>query len=195
MSFLQALSDAATHCDDERMRYYGVVAGVVTTLDDAGLGRVKARLRGMDAGTETDWLAPLWPGGIEGIPHKSDPIMVLFEDGNENKGAFLWFPSSKTNNRPNEAVVLGNTFAAMYNGLVAKFNTLLANYQQLYVFVQGHTHASFGTVSADLLEAVIGAGAHNTDTDVGKAQKHDGSVVAGSNGNAKALSGRVKVGI
>lgn len=196
MNLINAISGAASHADEERMRYYGIVAGTVTDVNDsAGLGRVKARLRGMEDNSETGWLVPLWPGGIEGVPHKNDPVMVLFEDGDENRGCYLWFAGSKTQNRPNENLVLGLTFAGLYNDLAAKFNTLQSNYQAFYAFVQGHVHASLGTVSASLLEATIGATAHNTGDNVGKMQKADGSVVAASSSSAKALSGRVKVGV
>lgn len=195
-SFVQALAGASEQGDSDRYRYFGCVVGVITNAnDDAGLCRVKARLRGMPDGSETDWLSPLFPGGIEGEPLKDENVFVFFEDGNENKGAYLWFPSSRTNGRPNEAMVLGFAFAAMYNEMAAKLNQLLVHF-----FAHGHTESGAVTgapamagTGAPLSPATIGA--------IGKIQKADGSVVAAAatvletGSNTKALSGRTRVGI
>ncbi len=196
MSLLEALASAADQGNDERLRYFGIVHGVITDVDDdADLGRVKARLKGMPDNSETDWLVPGWPGGIEGIPHKNDQCVVFFEDGNENKGWYLWFPSSKTQKRPNEALVLGLTFAAMYNDLVAKVN-------QLIVHFFAHGHAETGATTGAPVTATTGTPlSPATIAAAGKMQKADGSTVSAqatvitAGDDQKALSGRVKVGV
>jgi len=190
MNLVEALSQAASHADPERMRYYGIVAGTVTDASDsASLGRVKARLRGMEDNSETGWLVPLWPGGIEAAPLKDDPVMVLFEDGDENRGCYLCFAGSKTKNRPNENMVLGLTFAGMYNDLVTQFNQLRSD-------MANHVHPS-GTLLDGLGNVCTGATAlkATTATAAGKMQKADGASVSAAAGDKKALSGRVKVGI
>lgn len=185
MNFVEALSSAATQGNEERFRYYGAVAGVVTDANDSdGLCRVKARLKGMHDNTETGWLTPLFPGGIEGVPHKSDPVMVFFEDGNENRGAYLWWPASKTNDRPNEWLVLGLTFAAMYNHLVSLVNELRTAHN-----THKHTGVFVGAGTSAVPDVTVATAA------AGKMQKADGSEVSASSSSAKALSGRVKVGI
>ncbi len=198
MNFAKALADVSEHHAEERDRYYGIVAGVVTNAkDDAGLGRVKARLRGMDENAETDWLAPAWPGGIEGIPHKSDPVLVFFEDGNENKGAYLWFPSSKTNDRPSEAMVLGLTFASMYNDLVERYNALRLSVWTTTSGLRDLYNAHIHPVTAAPGNSGVTTSIWAADDPgaASKMQKADGSTVTSASGSKKALSGRVKVGI
>lgn len=196
MNLIAALAETVRPGDAADHRFFGNVSGVVTDVGTGdNLGRVKARVRGMADNVETGWLSPLWPGGVEGIPHKKDPVLVLFEDGDENRGYYLWFPSSKTSDRPSEAMVLGFAFAAMYNDLAAKLNQLITHF-----FAHGHPETGVNTgapamaaTGVALVPSSIGA--------AGKIQKADGSTVAAAGtviaagADTKALSGRVKVGI
>lgn len=195
MNLIDTLSGAIRSPDDQEGRFYGFVAGTVTEVesptDNAKLGRVKARLRGMEDNAQTGWLVPFWIGGIEGTPHKGDPVMVGFEDGDVNRGFYGWHPSSKTKDRPQEWMVLGLTFAAMYNNLVTLANQIKSQYN-------GHTH-TYVLLGVDTLTTapVTGVGVPRlvTAADGGKMQKASGEAVADSSGDKKALSGRVKVGI
>lgn len=191
MNLIDALSRVTRSPDDADGRYFGCLTGVVTDIGSGdNLGRVKARLRGMPDNAESGWLSPLWPGGIEGIPHKNDPVFVTFEDGDEHRGFYLWFPSSRTQERPSEAMVLGSTFASLFNLLVTQFN-------QLRTDMAGHTHAIPSlTCSAPGTTTASTTGARTTTaTACYKCQTHEGVTVANATADQKALSGRVKVGI
>lgn len=189
-----SLARGQRSADDRDGRIYGVQFGKVTSNSDGrGLMRVKARMEVMDDGQETDWLIPAFMGGMESIPEVNDLVMVWFKDGDPNRGVYACFPSSKTQGRPTEAMVLGATMVGLYNDLVAKLNLLQSHYQAFYTFVQGHVHASFGTVSASLVEAIIGPTSHNTSTDAAKGKASDGSTPAAISDSRIVLSKRGKV--
>lgn len=197
MSLLNALANATMPEDEADGRIYGWLAGTVTdaeAVDGKKTCRVKARVGKQGDNESTDWLVPLLPGGVESVPNNGDKVAVFFMDGDPNRGAYVYLPDSRTQNRPTDWMVLGSVFASMYNDLATKFNTLLACYQAFYGFVQGHTHASFGTPSVSLLEATI-VTAHDFDSATGKMQNANGSTVGASSLDAKALSGRARVGI
>jgi len=179
--------------DDQRDgRVYGAIEGKVTDISDSDIGtRVKARLAGMDANLQTDWLDAGMPGSIEATPSVGDAVIVMFVEGDPHRGFYFCHPISTSKGRPTQAAVLGTQFVGLYNDLITKFNTLQANYQALYGFVQGHVHVSFGTVSASLIEAVIGALAHNNGTNCGRGQDKDGAAVSPSSSDAIVLSGKV----
>ncbi len=196
MGLAEALSSVVRSPDDKEHRYYGFIAGTVTEVesstDNAKLGRVKARLRGMEDNAQSGWLVPFWVGGLEGTPHKGDPVMVGFEDGDVNRGFYGWHPSSKTKDRPQEWLVLGLTFAAMYNGLVTVVNELKSKFnahKHDYNPGPSATIATSAPVNPTTVPYLV------TSSDGGKIQKASGEPVAGSSGDKKALSGRVKVGI
>lgn len=193
MSLLDAMARATRSHDDAMGADYGFHSGIVTNIDDPkSLGRIKAR-HGAMVDADSDWLMPVWPGAIEGVPRAGDPVIVGFLDGNPNRGFYLTTATTKSEKRPTEPQVLGLALVAMYNDLAAKFNALQANYQAMYTFTQGHVHAAFATPSASLLEAVIGATAHNTGVDTGKGQTSSKETVGASASTAVVLSGEAKV--
>jgi hypothetical protein len=189
------MSDYNYKSEDAREgRYYGFLSGVVTNISDPQkLGRVKARLQGQGDNDESDWLVPMWPGSMEALPFKDDPVMVGFVDGDPNKGFWAWHPHTSTKNRPTEAMVLGTTLTAMYNDLAAKFNDLQQHYQAFYLVVQTHGHAALGSASVALLAATIDPTCKDTGTATGKGKDPDGAVVAAKSGDQTVLSKNLKL--
>lgn len=196
MNLIDALSRVTRSPDDADGRYFGCLTGVVTDIGTGdNLGRVKARLRGMPDNAESGWLSPQWPGAIEGIPHKNDPILVTFEDGDEHRGFFTCFVTSRTQGRPNEPLVLGTAFASLFNLLVSQFNQLRTDFNTLAGSLAGHTHTGVTTGPGSTGAAVGITPGSTSATACYKCQTHEGVTVANATADQKALSGRAKVGI
>src|SRR5688572_28256733 len=112
MSGIEDLFDTAeetTQSQDQREgRFYGILDGVVTEVETSSpaLGRIKARFGVMTNQEQSDWLDPVWPGGMECLPNKDDPVWVMFVDGDPNRGIWAWHPTTKTTGRATEAAVL-----------------------------------------------------------------------------------------
>lgn len=183
MSLSDAFMAAPRRTDEQREgRYYGFLSGVVTDISDPQkLGRVKARLQGMGDSDQSDWLVPMWPGSMEAIPFKDDPVMVGFVDGDPNKGFWSWHPHSSTKNRPTEAMVLGTTLVGVINNLVTQFNQLLTDYQ-------AHTHLFTGPSGPVGIPTAI-----STATNGGKGKDADGAPVSAKSGDQTVLSKNLKL--
>lgn len=178
----------------EHGRFPYLIEGKITNIsDDQGLGRVKVKIRGMDDDAETDWLYPAWPGSIEAVPNKGEQVIVQFIEGDSAHGCYWWFPVKNTQGRPTEAMVLGSSLVAMYNDMASKLNSLLSHYQAFYVAVQGHMHASFGTVSASLIPATIDATCKDTSAATGLGKASDGSTVGSKSTSEVVLSGKSRL--
>jgi phage baseplate assembly protein V len=72
---------------DHVSRFYGVVVGVVTNIDDQpGLGRVKVTFPWLSDDNESDWVRVVAPmagkdRGIYFLPEVDDEVLVAFEHG------------------------------------------------------------------------------------------------------------------
>lgn len=179
---LQTLAESIRTPDEAEGRIYGFLGGKVTDVTDPkGLGRVRARIGAQQAGESSDWLVPLWPGGMEGIPYVGDKITVGFYDGDINRGFYLVSPTSKTLLRPVEHMLLGDTFAGLFNFLVTRFNSLQNDYS-------GHTHpgGSIGTGTT------LGP-SDDTSGQAAAALNADGSAVRNIQNDTAALSSTQKV--
>lgn len=182
-------------------RYYGILDGIVTDVesDSPALGRIKAdigqRMRDDSGATvlqTTDWLEPWWPGGMECLPNVGDPVWVTFVDGDPNRGVWAWHPTTKTNERPTEAAVLGSKHIGMFNFLVTQFNQLRADFNTLAGQTAGHTHTGV-TVGMGTTGAAAITKSSTTATDAQKGKAADGSVVDNVSTSEIVLSGKVKL--
>ncbi len=184
MSLAEALASATRSESAAEGRYWGFLSGVVTdTKDPKNLGRVKARLLGMDfsARTTTDWLIPAWPGGFEGIPRVDEKLIVGFLDGDPNRGFYMWHPDTATKKRATDAAVLGTSLVKMFNNLVTQFNQLRLDHNT-------HVHATAAT-GPPVVPTVL-----TTATAAQQAKNAAGSTVSASTSAEIVLSGRAKVG-
>lgn len=188
----EALTQGTTTQDEAHGRSYGWIAGVVTDIDTK-LFRVKARLGKQGDNESTEWLAPLGMGSIESLPEVGDPVGVIFEDGDVNRGAYFYFPQSNTDGRPAQPIPLGTPLVGIINDMSTKLSNLISHYQAFYTAVQGHAHASFGTASVQLLPATIDPTCKDTSSGTGKGKASDGSVVASSASDAVVLAKRSRV--
>lgn len=175
---LEAFAGAIASEDESEGRIYGFLYGVVKDIGDPkGLGRIRARIGAQGDTDVSDWLLPLWPGAMESVPRVGDSIVVCFIDGNPNRGMYACHATTNMQGRATDYMLLGSTFARLYNDLVAKFNTLKSTFNT-------HNHgASSGNppVTTD------------TDPDAAKALAADGSQPSALASNAKVLSGEAKV--
>lgn len=189
----------------ERGRFPYFIEGKITNVnDDAGLGRIKCRLKGMEDSDETDWLAPAWPGSIEAVPNVDELVWVQFIEGDPAHGLYLWFPTKNTQHRPVEAMMLGTMFVGMFNFLVTQFNQLKSDFSN-----HGHSPGTFTSatgglvtgvssaakaVAASLVPGAVGSGSSaTTAVDANKGKASDGSVVADKSSSEVVLSGKAKV--
>lgn len=183
------------------------VDGVVTNCtDDAGLGRIKARWGAMKAEEESDWLRPIWPGYMEGVPAVDEPVVIWFLNGDTAAGVYAWFPKSTTKERATEMMLFGTTFCGLYNDLATKFNELKSKFNdavgelnQLRDDFDDHQHdvkysttvipsgggtadPQIGTGSlsgqSEKPTASTADGVEDGDADVGKAKDANGSEVS-----------------
>ncbi len=198
MDLLEALAGGVLPpgAGDGRLPY--LVYGIVTdTKDPQGLGRVKARIGSQQDSESTDWLDPAWAGSTEGIPVEREPCFVAFVAGDPHRGVYWWHPTSKTRGRAQDFMLLGTTFAGLYNDLVAKFNNLLAQHNALASAFDGHTHQvpyNAGTTPATATAAVPTAShASDSDANAGQIKAADGSIPNQNASTTIALSGRAKV--
>lgn len=155
-------------------RYFGAVSGTITdTNDSSGLYMVKASFGGQQDTDESYWLIPAFPASIESKPLRGDPCVVMFIDGDPNRGMYFYHPKSTTKNRPNEAMALGTTLAGVVNQVQADLKTLVVAYN-------GQTYSNGGhpatvTITSD------------------QSLASDGSAVPKKSGSNKVLSGLIKV--
>ena len=196
MDLLEAI-DAGTQKPDEREgRIYGFQYGVVKDVDTAAptWGRIKARFGAQKDNETTHWIDPMWPGGIEGLPRIGDPVFIAFVDGDINRGLYVWHPSSRTQNRATDYMLLATTFAGMYNDLVAKFNNLKSAFNTFITGYNGHTHAYLPGPGASTPTAVpLNPGSSDADANAGSILAADGSQPAATASNTVCLSSRAKV--
>lgn len=176
----------------EQGRFPYFIEGKITNInDDAGLGRVKVRLKGMEDGDETDWLAPAWPGSIEAVPNVDELVWVQFIEGDPAHGLYLWFPTKNTRNRPVEAMVLGSTAWGMLNFMVTQLNQLRTDHNTFVTTIynlHNHPTAAIGPVS---VPSVVGTS--TTAVAVNKGKAADGSVVADKSTSEIVLSGKARL--
>lgn len=182
----------------EAGRFPYFIEGKITNIgDEQGIGRVRARLKGMDDGDETEWLSPAWPGSIEAVPNVGELVWVQFVEGDPARGLYLWFPSKNTNNRPTEAMVLGKTAWGMLNFFVTQFNQLRTDFNSFASTFSGHTHTFSATVVAGAVSgttAVPNATQPSTTAQpANKGKAADGSEVADKSTSEIVLSGKTKV--
>lgn len=196
MNLREAYEDLNRTQDARDGRVWGFVTGKVTDVEDpAGtpfLGRVKARIGSQGDNESTDWLIPMWPGGVESVPRNGDMVVVGFIDGDPHRGFYAWHPTSNTKNRASEWMVLGLTLVGMYNNLVTQFNQLRTDFNTFVTtHYNTHLHAETGanTGPPDSL------GTSTTATAAQKGKKADGSEVTAVTTSEKVLSGRAKVQI
>lgn len=182
MDLLDAIAEGVQTPDERDGRIYGYVPGVVTSVEDPlGLCRIQARIAGQQPTDSTDWLVPELPGGIEAKPRKGDAVLIKFQDGDPNRGSWMWTLTTQTQNRCTDYMLLGTTFVGLYNDLIARFNQLRA------AFI-AHTHpgvsAGIATTSPTLeavpANAIAGLAA-------------DGSQPAYTAGGNRVLSADIKV--
>lgn len=202
MNLREAYEDLHRSQEAREGRVYYSVVGSVTDIEDPTsgnfLGRVKARFASQGDNESTDWLSPMWQGGIESVPRKGDQVLVSFQDGDPHRGYYSWHPDKSTKNRASEWAVLGLTFAGMHNDAMDKMTTLISKYNAVVADLStlstllGTTGL---TVSGGLAKGTFTPTATTDSDSVGKIQKADGSTVASSGGDQKALSGRVKIQI
>lgn len=174
----------------EQGRFPYLIEGKITNInDDAGLGRVKARIRGQDAHDESDWLAPAWPGAIEAIPNVDDMVWVVFIEGDPAHGVYWWFPTKNTQGRPTEFMALGTTTLGIINNLADQVQQLKTTVNNLITIFNVHVHAySFGNTSPP-----PSPGIPDSDPAPAKGMASDGSVVSSVTLNKIALSGKLKL--
>lgn len=200
MSLAEALARSTRSADEADGRDYGWHVGTVTDVNDPqGLGRVKARIAAMDSNAAADWLVPGWPGSMEAKPRTGEAVLVAFLDGNPNKGLYLWTTRTNQSARPTEPAMLGLAFVALYNDLVAKFNTLKGKYNQaqaditaLYTLVNTTGLAVVGAL-AKANPAIVATSSTDADADAGNGLASDKSTPAASASSAVVLSGEIKV--
>jgi len=192
---LDTLAGSTRTEDAAEGRLYGALAGKVTTLETGQpprcLQRVKARLTGMQDGDETDWLMPLFFGGVEGLPRKDDPIVAWFIDGDPNRGVFATTATSSQNGRATEHMVLGDALLPLLNYLVDEintlkgaYNTLQTNHAALTVAFNAQVYVNGGRPAV-----VADTSAQDSDLDAGKFQRADGSTPTSSRAAVRVLSG------
>lgn len=184
---MEALEDMLQTPDTREGRYYGIVRAKVTNVDD-DLGRMKVRLGAQGDNEETDWVLPCWHPAMEGTFNVGDQLYVGFEDGDPNRPMVIgWHATSKSRNRPTEAVVLGTTFLGLFNHLVTQFNQLRSD-------MANHVHAA-GTLLDSTANPVTGSTALKATTAVAavKGKAADGSAVADKSTSEVVLSGKAKV--
>ena len=98
---------------DEGSRWYGVVPGVVSNIDDPdGLGRIKVHLPWLDSQYESWWARVAVPmsGSKRGMwfaPEVGDEVLVAFEHGDINKPYVVGFLWNGKENPPDGTVVAG----------------------------------------------------------------------------------------
>ena len=188
MNILDVQEYAYKSEDAREGRYYGKLSGVVTDINDPKkLGRIKARVQGMGDNDQSDWLVPMWPGSMEALPFKDDPVVVDFIDGNPNMGCWSWHPHTSTKNRPTEAMVLGTTLAALVNQMQADLQTLTTAY-----LAHKHTGVTPGMGSSAVTDTPVFVAGGGT-VSVGQCQDPTGAPVAPKSGNQTVLSKNLKV--
>jgi len=184
---IDAHSGGDAGAGDDR-RYFGFVYGKVTNVqDDQGLGRIRARLAAQQDGEESHWLVPFWPGAIESLPNVGDIVIVGFVDGDPMRGFYGWHATTNTKERPTEHMVLGDTLVAMFNYLVTQFNQLRSDFS-------GHVHTA-GTLLDSVSGACTGstASAATTAMPANRGKAADGSIVSDRSTREIVLSGTAKV--
>lgn len=190
-----ALARATRTPDEAEGRRYGLLVGRIVDVDDpANLGRVQARIGAQGANDRTGWIDPLWGGAIEETPAVGDFIYVQFVDGDPNRPTYCVYATSKSEGRPSEAVVLGSTFARLYNDQVERQNAIVAALwgamTGLQAMYNAHKHLDpIGGVT----EAPVAPWAVPTPGDAGKIKAADGSTPSALAGDTVALSGVAKV--
>jgi hypothetical protein len=182
--------------DDQRQgRFYGVVDGVVTEVESSSpaLGRIKADIghrtkddSGATVGQVTDWLDPVWPGGMECLPNKGDPVWVWFVDGDPNRGIWAWHPTSTTTGRPVEPATLGKTLIGVLNHYASLINDVKSKYNS-------HTHQVSGVTAGMASVTSATPSATVAVADAPKSKDADGSVVADKSSSEIVLSGVIKL--
>ena len=182
--------------EQDEGRIDGFLWGVVTsTADPQNLYRVKVRLMSQDENADTHWIPPLLMGGMEGLPEQGETVAVLFCNGDPNRGAYLYSPTSKTKQRPTEAMVLGTTFTRQFNRLVQAYNDLRGI---VFTAVTGFVTVYNAHIHTDPVSGVTSAPTVTwSPTDSGTAVKGkaaDGSTPSDLNTSSIVLSkhGRVK---
>jgi hypothetical protein len=188
-------------------RQLGFQHGRVTSVDDPQeMGRVKARLFGMQANEESDWLEPLWPGSIEAVPRVDEPVFVGFIQGDPHQGCYAWHPDSTSEGRPTEAMVLGTTLAQKLNYLATFCNNLQTNLNTVVSQLGSHLHAGgtyqvviAGGSSAGTYSVTLNSGqptsifSTSNETAIGDFLAHDSSSPADESAAKVVLSGETKV--
>jgi hypothetical protein len=181
----------------EQGRFPYLIEAKITNIgDDQGIGRVKAKLRGMDDGDETEWLNPAWPGSIEAIPNKGEQVWVQFVEGDTARGVYWWFPIKNTQGRPTEAMVLGTTHIAMINFFVTQFNQLRTDFNSHTQTCSGSITGTANLVSGAVTGTYTGTAAAPSPTAAVAANKgkaSDGSVVADKSTSEVVLSGKLNL--
>jgi uncharacterized protein involved in type VI secretion and phage assembly len=90
MPLRRALSGGSNSESDQTQRYYGVVIGVVSNIDDPeNTGRVKVRFPWLSSDEESHWarVCQFMTGNDRGswfIPEVNDEVLVAFEHGDVN---------------------------------------------------------------------------------------------------------------
>ncbi|HJU21573.1 MAG TPA: phage baseplate assembly protein V [Casimicrobiaceae bacterium] len=200
MELLEALAGgiAPPGASEGRLPY--LVYGIITdTKDPLGLGRVKARVGSQKDNESTDWLDPAWPGSIEAVPAEREPCFVAFVTGDPHRGVYFWHPTTKTRGRAQDFMLLGTTFAGVYNDLVAKFNNLLAAFNAFVSVFNSHVHVVSGTANltsgavAGTAAAVTSGASTDNDANAAQIKAADGSIPPRNAATTIALSGRAKV--
>jgi hypothetical protein len=173
--------------EDAEGRIYGVLSGVVVEVEETGLFRVKARLGSQGPNDSSGWLMPATPGSIESRPEKGEFVAIAFMDGDIHKGIYWYFPTKQTGGRPVEAMLLGNTFAGMWNYMVNV--TIQQILTDVYVTIPTHVHPSAvgPTGTSPQLAAMVQPQAP------GKINVPDGSPAPNKSGDQKALSKRARL--
>lgn len=204
MNLLSVLADSTMSRDEAEGRRYGWLHGVVTDaerVDGKKTCRVKARVGKQGDQESSDWLVPLLPGAIESVPNVNDRVAVFFMDGDPNRGAYLYFPDSRTQGRPVDAIPLGDVMAGIINGLVDQVKTMKTKLNQAIVDISTITtlvNVTGLAVAGALAKAsptIAQTSGTDADPDPAKCQKADGSTVSTVSADSKALSGRARVGI
>ena len=192
MDLLDQIANSVRSESAAEGRYWGFVTGKVTdTNDPKSLGRVKAQIAAQQRRESSDWLVPVWPGAVEGIPKKNEPVIVGFIDGDPNKGFYLWFPQTNTKDRASNFMLLGTVFVKMYNNLAAQYNTLRSDFHTFVTVTYNlHMHAT-AAPGAPSVPTVVGTG--TTATAVQKAKDSAGTEVAAVTTGEIVLSARAKV--
>lgn len=173
-------------------RIYGLVNGKITNASDPkGLGRVRARFMAQADHEESDWLIPLWPGAMEGIPDVNEMVAIGFFHGDPHRGFYAVHPISTTQGRATEHMVLGDTAWGIINFLVEQVNTLRTDFNTFVLTAYNfHTHAALAAMGTTLPSL---PGVSTTAAAAVKGKDGNGATVANVSTSRSVLSRRAKV--